>query len=108
MKVEDESLASLLSTPALRLEFALFVALCTDEMRRHVLSNFPEPDAETAPASAVASPPLALLDGDLIDSTEEETDQSIAAEDRRRRRNQDLASPQLQGMKRAAVSFFDA
>ena len=110
MKVDDESLTSLLSTPALRLEFALLVALCTDAMRRDVLSNFPEPAATTASASPLRSPSSTLLDGDLIDFTDEEPDAngSIADDDRRRIRDRDLASPQMQGMRRAALSFFDA
>ena len=110
MKVDDESLTSLLSTPALRLELALLVALCTDAMRRDVLSNFPEPAATTASASPLMSPPLALPNGDLIDFTDEESDADgkIAAENRRRIRDRDLASPQMQGMRRAALSFFDA
>ena len=107
MKVDDESLTTLLPTPTLRLELALLVALCTDAMRRDVLSNFPEPVATTASANSLMSPPLAALEGDLIDLTDEESDTDIA-EDRRRIRNRDLASPQMQGMKRAGLSFFDA
>lgn len=110
MKIDDESLTSLLSTPTLRLELALLVALCTDSMRRDVLSNFPEPAATTASATPLGSPPSAPLDGDLIDFTDEESDSDgrIAADDRRRIRDRDLASPQMQGMRRAALSFFDA
>ena len=108
MKVDEDSLTSLLPTPALRAELALLVALCTDEMRRNVLSNFPEPRKRTASANPLTSPLLALLDGDLIDFTEEESDERVAAEHRRRQRDEDLASPQMQGMKRAALSFFDA
>ena len=107
MKVDDESLTSLLSTPALRLELALLVALCTDAMRRDVLSNFPEPAAIPASAGPARSSPLTLLDEDLIDFTDEESD-ADAAKERRRIRDRDLASPQMQGMRRAALSFFDA
>ena len=102
----DESLKSLLSTPALRLELALLVALCTDAMRREVLSNFPEPVATTTSASSLTSPSFAPLDGDLIDFTDEESD-ADTAEDRRRIQDRDLATPQMQGMKKAALSFFD-
>jgi len=107
MKVDNDSLTSLLPTPALRAELALLVALCSDEMRRNVLANFPEPDKK-ASANPSASPPFALLDGVLIDFTEEEADGSADAEHRRRQRDKDLGSPQMQGMKRAALSFFDA
>ena len=107
MKIDDESLTSLLSTPSLRLELALLVALSTDAMRRDILSNFPEPAATIASTSSLRSPPLELSDGDLIDFTDEEPD-ADAADARRRIRDRDLASPQMQGMKRAAVSFFDA
>lgn len=107
MKVDDDSLTSILPTPALRAELALLVALCTDEMRRNVLANFPEPDRR-ASASPPASSSFALFDGDLIDFTEEEEDGEADAEHRRRQRDKDLSSPQMQGMKRAALSFFDA
>ena len=107
MEVDDESLTSLLSTPSLRLELALLVALCTDAMRPDVLSTFPEPATTTASASQLGSPPLTLPDGDLIDFIDEEPN-ADAAEDRRRIRDRDLASPQIQGMRRAALSFFDA
>jgi hypothetical protein len=107
MKVDNDSLTSLLPTPALRTELALLVALCTDEMRRNVLANFPEPEKRVS-ASPMASPRFALFDGDLIDFTEEEEDGKADAEHRRRQRDRDLSSPQMQGMKRAALSFFDA
>ena len=73
MKLDEESLTTLLTTPALRAELALLVALCTDKIRRNVLANFPEPARLDAPASQITSPPLALLDGDLINFNEEET-----------------------------------
>lgn len=107
MKVDNDSLTSLLPTPALRADFALLVALCIDEMRRDVLANFPEPD-KRASASPQSSPRFALFDGDLIDFTEEEEDGKANAEHRRRQRDKELRSPQMQGMKRAALSFFDA
>ncbi len=107
MKVDNDSLTSLLPTPALRTELALLVALCTDEMRRNVLANFPEPERRVS-ASPMASPRFALFDGDLIDFAEEEEDGKADAEHRRRQRDRDLSSPQMQGMKRAALSFFDA
>ena len=107
MKVDEESLTTLLPTPALRAELALLVALCTDEIRRNVLSNFPEPAGLDASASRTTSPPLALLDGDLINFIEEETIRLDTAEQRQRERDRFLASPQMQGMKRATLSFFD-
>lgn len=107
MKVDNDSLTSLLPTPALRGDFALLVALCTDEMRRDVLANFPEPD-KRASANPLAPPQFGLFDGDLIDFTEGEEDGKADAEHRRGQRDKDLRSPQMQGMKRAALSFFDA
>lgn len=108
MKVDDESLTSLLSTPTLRLELVLLVALCTDEMRRNLLSNFPDPGPRSATANHLASPPPAFLEADLIDFSEEASDQNFTANDKQWQRDKDLASPEMQGMKRAAVSFFDA
>ncbi|KAL8729984.1 MAG: hypothetical protein Q9181_004820 [Wetmoreana brouardii] len=108
MKVDEESLTSLLSTPASRAELALLVALCTDQMRRDVLDNFPQPDKASAQSIPLPSSPLSLLD-DLIDLGEgQESDEVVDAERNRRLRDRDLASPQMQGMKRAALSFFDA
>jgi len=108
MKVDEDSLTSLLPTPALRAELALLVALCTDEMRRNVLSNYPEPEEQSPVVSPPASLSSAPLCRDLIDFTEEESDENVAAERRRRQRNKDLSSPQIQRMKRASLSFFDA
>lgn len=108
MKADEDSLTSLLSTPALRAELALLVALCTDEMRRNILSNFPEPAPIGVNASQMAPRPLALMGTDLIDFIDEEEEAQLATENRRQQRERDLASPQMQGMKRAALSFFDA
>lgn len=105
MKVDGDSLTSLLPTPAQRAELALFVALCTDQIRRDVLANFFAPVKPTIPASPLPSPASA---GDLMNFDDEPSDERVTAEDRRRRTTQELASPQMQGMKAAALSFLDS
>ena len=108
MKVDEDSLTTILPTPGLRTELALLLALCTDQMRRDVLANFPEPEPRNVVSASLAdSRPSPVLCGDLIDFTEAQSDEAEAAKDRQRQRDRDLASPQMQRMKRAALSFFD-
>ena len=105
MRVDEESLATLLPTPQLRAELALLIALCTDGMRRAVAANFVPPDKPNTSANTPSSSPpennLIDFDGLVID---EVSDTELA----RRRRYEDLSSPQMQAMRRAAFSFFDA
>ncbi|KAI4171700.1 MAG: hypothetical protein LQ346_008722 [Caloplaca aetnensis] len=108
MKVNEDSLTSLLPTPGLRAELALLVALCTDELRRNVLGNFPE--ATTATAHHPSSSSIGLIDDNLIDLTADDSTESLtaAADYRRRQRDENLASPEMQELKRATLKFFDA
>ncbi|KAL8897113.1 MAG: hypothetical protein Q9207_007374 [Kuettlingeria erythrocarpa] len=107
MKVNEDSLTSLLPTPGLRAECALLVALCTDELRRNVLGHFPEPT--TATARHLSSRPNDSINDNLIDLTTDDSTQSLtaAADYRRRQRDENLASRDMQELKRATVKFFD-
>ncbi|KAI4286647.1 MAG: hypothetical protein L6R35_004099 [Caloplaca aegaea] len=108
MNVNEDSLTSLLPTPGLRTELALLVALCSDGLRRHVLSNFPE--ATTAmTARHLDSPPSSLIDDNLIDLTADDSIDNLtaAADYRRRQRDENLASPEMQDLKRATLKFYD-
>ena len=101
MKDDEDSLTSLLPTPALRTELALLIALCSDEMRRNVLTNFPEPKQENVRSSVQSTT------GNLIDLISDEREGISEAEHKRIERDRDLASPRMQNFRRASLSFFD-
>ncbi|KAL8760163.1 MAG: hypothetical protein Q9184_003420, partial [Pyrenodesmia sp. 2 TL-2023] len=107
MKVNQDSLISILPTPGLRTELALLLALCTDELRRNVLGNFPEATVATARHSN--SPPVGLTDDTLIDLTGGDSTEGLtaAADYRRRQRDENLASPEMQELKISTLKFFD-
>ncbi|KAL8999023.1 MAG: hypothetical protein Q9169_002021 [Polycauliona sp. 2 TL-2023] len=98
---EEALLTNILPTSALRTDLALLVALCTDHMRRNVLDNFPSPTKGND--TSMPSP-----EQDLIIFNDPRTASAIDAEEAESRRQDNLASPQTQGLRRAALAFLDA
>ncbi|KAJ4290833.1 hypothetical protein N0V90_010028 [Kalmusia sp. IMI 367209] len=110
---EDEgtSLTSVLETPALRVELALLVLLCTDAMRSELVATFdPDKTHETTSSTAIPrSKPSKPQTGtqDLISFDGPQDEAALAAERARRARQQEVESTQMQGLKRSALTFFD-
>lgn len=96
------SLIDILHTPALRIELVAIIALTTDSMRRDLLSVF-SPAATTNPGfNSDTSTTATSTGGTLIDlGVEHEARRTL------RRQQSDLDSSATQGLRRAAVTFFD-
>ncbi|KAL9007708.1 MAG: hypothetical protein Q9180_009594, partial [Flavoplaca navasiana] len=95
---EEALLTNILPTSTLRTDLALLVALCTDQMRRSLLENFPPPTDGYG----------SLPEQDLITFHDPSPASATHLEEAGIRRQEDLASPQMQGLQRAALAFFDA
>ncbi|CAI6339054.1 unnamed protein product [Periconia digitata] len=113
-KKQDEgaSLTSVLETPALRVELAMLVLLCTDAMRSELLATFdPDKTHDAGPLPPAASPAqkssLQPPTRDLISFDEPPDEASVAAERARRVRQQEIESTHMQGLRRGALTFFD-
>ncbi|KAF2122090.1 hypothetical protein BDV96DRAFT_137068 [Lophiotrema nucula] len=108
---EGTSLTSVLETPALRVELALLVLLCTDAMRSDLIATFdPNKTHETSSSTAtpVQSPkPTASPARDLISFDAPEDEAATASERARLARKQEVESTQMLGLRRAALTFFD-
>lgn len=102
----QSSLTDILPTPVLRSELALLLLLCTDSMRKDLLSTFELPPELSNSSSGSSSHVQDLI------SLDENRHGSITIPDeivdRKWRREQDLRSSQLQGLNRASVMYFDA
>ncbi|ORX97906.1 hypothetical protein BCR34DRAFT_607106 [Clohesyomyces aquaticus] len=108
---EGTSLTSVLETPALRVELALLVLLCTDAMRGDLIATFdPDKTHETSSLTTAPPPPSkprAPPTQDLISFDEEQDDAAMAAERARRARQREVESTPMQGLRRGALTFFD-
>ena len=91
MTANEALLTNILPSAALRTDLALLIALCTDLMRRNVLENFPTPTKHSEPSTP-------LLEESLITFHDPGSQDTVEAEDAQRRRQEDLASPQMQGL----------
>ncbi|KAL8673218.1 MAG: hypothetical protein Q9168_002370 [Polycauliona sp. 1 TL-2023] len=98
---EEALLTNVLPTSAQRTDLALLVALCTDHIRRNVLDNFPSPTKSNDSSTG-------MTEQDLITFNDPRTTSAVDATESEIRRQDDLASPQMQGLRRAAISFLDA
>ena len=97
-KEDGSTLDSILNSPELRTELALLVSLCSDIMRRNLMTTFDIQSAEL-PASLPSLDPFAL---------DETTERATSAEKKDRRAElQRMESAEMQGLKRAATTFFD-
>lgn len=110
-KDEGASLTSVLETPALRVELALLVLLCTDSMRSDLIATFdPDKTHETTSSTSVPPPPAPKPKSpvqDLISFDEPQDEAAMAAERARRGRQREVESTQMQSLRRSALTFFD-
>ncbi|PVH96597.1 DUF726-domain-containing protein [Periconia macrospinosa] len=107
---EGASLTSVLETPALRVELAMLVLLCTDAMRSELQATF-DPDkthdtGSSSPAPARKPSPKPAVQ-DLISFDDSPDEAALTAERARRARQQEVESTQMQGLRRGALTFFD-
>jgi hypothetical protein len=109
-KDEGTSLTSVLETPSLRVELALLVLLCIDDMRSDLVATF-DPDKPHAKTAATATPPPGPKPRapaqDLISFDEPQHDTRPACGSSRAERLREVESTQLQALKRSACTFFD-
>jgi hypothetical protein len=99
----ETSLATLLPTANHRVECALLILLCTDELRRSISSTFELPERyttidDTAPSAAA----------DLISFDGPEVVDTHVLKRNKLRRQQELSSSEIQGSKRASFTYFDS
>ncbi|KAF2500548.1 DUF726-domain-containing protein [Lophium mytilinum] len=105
-KEEEASLTSILDTPGLRTELALLVLLCIDSMRNDLASTF-DASIPTATGSSPIPSPNAGTGQDLISFDGPEDGTAVAEEHARTQREREVSSAQMQGLRRAALTFFD-
>ncbi|OCK81316.1 DUF726-domain-containing protein [Lepidopterella palustris CBS 459.81] len=103
------SLTYILDTPALRTELALLVLLCTDAMRSDLTAAFdplqtnsPSPSSVPSPTRSPTSP-----EENLISFYSPEDDAAAVEEKARGQREREISSAKMQGLRRAALTFFD-
>lgn len=109
---EGASLTSVLETPALRIELALLVLLCTDAMRSDLTATFDPNKTHESTSSTVTPPPNSpqpqTATQDLISFDEPPPDEAaLDAERAKIARQREVESTQMQGLKRGALTFFD-
>lgn len=108
-KADDgASLTSILDTPVLRTELALLVLFCTDAMRSDLAATF-DASQTNCPPSATPSPlpSPTPAEENLISFDSPEDDAAATAERARKQREREISSAQMQGLRRAALTFFD-
>ena len=110
-KDEGASLTSVLETPALRVELALLVLLCTDAMRNDLLATFDPDQIDALNLSTAAHPPSAprakASTRDLISFDEPQHDTKVVLDGNREDRKREIESTQIQALKRSGLTFFD-
>lgn len=107
---EGASLTSVLETPVLRIELALLVLLCTDTMRSDYIATFDPNKTHKTLSSTAPSPtpkPQSPPVRDLISFDAPQDDEAMAAETARSRRQREVESTQMQGLRRSGLTFFD-
>ncbi|KAF2704144.1 DUF726-domain-containing protein [Pleomassaria siparia CBS 279.74] len=106
---EGASLTSVLETPALRIELALLVLLCTDAMRSDYIATFdPNKTHETTSTAPTPKPKSQSLPvHDLISFDAPQDKEAMAAERARHSRQLEIESTQMQGLRRSGLTFFD-
>lgn len=105
----ENSLTTILPTSAHRIECALLILLCTDEIRRSLIANFELPDNLKNINSAPA-PTEDLISFETPTPVPAPVDRIDAHALRRARydRKQELASSRTQGFRTASIAYFDA
>ncbi|KAE9979761.1 hypothetical protein EG328_000699 [Venturia inaequalis] len=103
----ENSLTTILPTAAHRVECALLILLCTDEIRRSLINTYELPE-NLKNIKDVQAPAEDLISFDTpVTAT---TDRIDAHAIRRERydRKQELASSRTQGLRTASIAYFDA
>jgi hypothetical protein len=108
-KDEGASLTSVLETPALRVELALLLLLCTDAMRSELLAAF-DPSkthvTETSAAPSSAKPPSSHSQ-DLMRFDSPPDEAAVVEQRARQAREREIQSTHIQALRRSALTFFD-
>ena len=104
----DQSLTTILGTAEDRTNLLLLIANCTDTLRQNILDNFDPEKTNRVPKL----PPRPTSSDDVEEKTAEEIQQEEKdAADREKaeheRRIKELASQQMQELKKAALSYYD-
>jgi hypothetical protein len=101
---QEQSLTTVLSTPAQRADLTLLLASCTSAMRKTITDIF-DPRYSGAPSDARYDNPLHNPDLDLskVDVEELDKERNEAEE-----RIKELSEEEMQGLKKSALDFFDA
>ncbi|KAF2432952.1 DUF726-domain-containing protein, partial [Tothia fuscella] len=101
----ETSLTSLLPTPAHRVECALVMLLCTDELRKSVTATFELSEELQAPVQSQSSGSEDLIS---FGTPKPEIDRSTYAKKQDRFiRKQELDTPEIQALKKASFAYFD-
>ncbi|KAF2277551.1 DUF726-domain-containing protein, partial [Westerdykella ornata] len=105
---EGASLTTVLETPALRIELALLILLCTDSMRHELRATFdPDQTHEPKTSNTASPPPSRSPVHDLISFDGPQDETSLVAERGRSRRQNETERPEMQALRRSALTFFD-
>lgn len=106
---EGASLTSVLETPAKRVELALLLLLCIDDMRSELLATFDPSKTHDTELSAApsSSNPTSSPSQDLISFDKPPNEEVLARERARQTREREIQSTQVQALRRAALAYFD-
>lgn len=108
---EGASLTSVLETPALRIELALLILLCIDDMRSELIATFdaskssaktPDPNADLSSTQKSRQPIP-----DLITSNTSQYGLERNTTDINNSNYQEIETTQMQALRRSALTFFD-
>lgn len=104
----ENSLTTILPTPAHRVECALLILLCTDEIRRNVIATFDLPEnLKNLKESSTPAENLTSFDATTSAAPVDRIDVHALRRARYDRR-QELASSRTQGLRTASIAYFDA
>lgn len=100
---QDQSLTTVLSTPAQRADLTLLLASCTSAMRKTITDIF-DPRCSGAPSDSHYDAPIenSKLDLSKVDAGELDKERNQAE-----KRIKELSEEEMQTLKKAALGFFD-
>lgn len=104
---DEASLTSILPTQAMKTELALLIALCTDSMRRSLLSTFDPDLTNVAVPSAVVQGRIHPIENSLVDFNDPTEQKDMLLEESRYKRATECSAPEIQALRRAAATYFD-
>lgn len=103
----EASLTTVLPTQASKTELALLLALCTDSMRRSLLSTFDPDLTNVSIPSAVVQGRIHPIENSLVDFNDPNEQKDMLLEEARHKRVTECSSPEIQALRRAAATYFD-